>query len=176
LSRPHEGAGFADAAELEWGKPGWMESRVAPLAANQPELIVAADCCYIDQAGDVGRHCCLTGRTTAACASCWPANSKKGGRMSICPATSAVHAGWSEPQHSGLCGDVCRAVRAQDAVLGGIRAASTRGKRTPHLACLHSQHDKLRGPIVTLHRLSYLNHHYRCEQPCWRKRTSASNM
>lgn len=49
---PQEGKGWAEAAELEWGKPGWMETIVAPLAERGVvDLVVAADCCYIDQDG-----------------------------------------------------------------------------------------------------------------------------
>ncbi|KAI3433337.1 hypothetical protein D9Q98_003155 [Chlorella vulgaris] len=48
---PREGAGWAEAAELEWGTPGWMEGAVAPLAGAGVDLVVAADCCYIDQDG-----------------------------------------------------------------------------------------------------------------------------
>lgn len=48
---PQEGAGWAEAEELEWGKPGWMEGPVRRLAARGVDLVVAADCCYIDQDG-----------------------------------------------------------------------------------------------------------------------------
>lgn len=47
---PREGAGWAAADELEWGKPGWMQS-VARMADQGVDLVVAADCCYIDQDG-----------------------------------------------------------------------------------------------------------------------------
>lgn len=36
---------------MEWGKPGWMEGPVRRLAAQGVDLVVAADCCYIDQDG-----------------------------------------------------------------------------------------------------------------------------
>lgn len=47
---PQEGAGWAEAGELEWGAPGWMAG-VARLAEAGVDLVVAADCCYIDQDG-----------------------------------------------------------------------------------------------------------------------------
>lgn len=49
--RPREGCGWAEAAELEWGKPGWLEGPVRLLADSGVDLVVAADCCYIDQDG-----------------------------------------------------------------------------------------------------------------------------
>eukprot|EP00775_Hariotina_reticulata_P013046 gene13044-13173_t len=42
--------GAATAEELEWGADGF-EDRVRQLASHKPELILAADCCYIDQDG-----------------------------------------------------------------------------------------------------------------------------
>ncbi|PSC76504.1 lysine methyltransferase METTL21D [Micractinium conductrix] len=48
---PQEGCGWAEADALEWGKPGWMEGPVARLASGGLDLVVAADCCYIDQDG-----------------------------------------------------------------------------------------------------------------------------
>ena len=47
--RPQEGCGWAEVAELEWGKPGYLGA-VAALAAEPIDLVLAADCCYIDQA------------------------------------------------------------------------------------------------------------------------------
>lgn len=44
------GAGAAEAEELEWGKEGWMR-RVAALAADPPDLVLAADACYVDGDG-----------------------------------------------------------------------------------------------------------------------------
>jgi len=38
------------AEELEWGADGY-EVQVRRLASHKPELILAADCCYIDQDG-----------------------------------------------------------------------------------------------------------------------------
>lgn len=49
--RPQEGAGWAEAGELEWGRPGWLEGPVRRLAEQGVDLVVAADCCYIDQDG-----------------------------------------------------------------------------------------------------------------------------
>lgn len=48
---PREGAGWVEAAELEWGRPGWLEGPVRRLAEPGVDLVVAADCCYIDQDG-----------------------------------------------------------------------------------------------------------------------------
>lgn len=39
------------ADELEWGAPG-AEERVQRLASMKPDLVLAADCCYIDQDGE----------------------------------------------------------------------------------------------------------------------------
>jgi hypothetical protein len=39
------------ADELEWGAPG-ADDRVRRLAALKPHLVLAADCCYIDQDGE----------------------------------------------------------------------------------------------------------------------------
>lgn len=41
--RPREGAGWAEADELEWGKPGWMQT-VARLADQGVDL-VRPGCC-----------------------------------------------------------------------------------------------------------------------------------
>lgn len=38
------------AGELEWGAEG-SEAAVARLAALKPDIVMAADCCYIDQDG-----------------------------------------------------------------------------------------------------------------------------
>eukprot|EP00887_Chlorella_sp_A99_P005515 scaffold1.g5515.t1 len=45
--QPAEGQGWASAAELEWGKDGWMDT-VARMADPPPDLVVAADACYVD--------------------------------------------------------------------------------------------------------------------------------
>lgn len=42
--------GWAEVEELEWGKEGWM-ARVAVMADPPPDLVLAADCCYIDNDG-----------------------------------------------------------------------------------------------------------------------------
>mgnify|MGYP001806810964 CR=1 FL=1 len=42
---------FLQADELEWGAPG-ADERVRRLAALKPDLVLAADCCYIDQDGE----------------------------------------------------------------------------------------------------------------------------
>ncbi|GLC74386.1 hypothetical protein PLESTF_001507500 [Pleodorina starrii] len=42
--------GFAVSEELEWGKEGY-EAVVARLASEPVDWVLAADCCYIDQAG-----------------------------------------------------------------------------------------------------------------------------
>ena len=42
--------------ELEWGKEGWMDT-VRRLADPPPDLVLAADCCYIDQVGLEGWPC-----------------------------------------------------------------------------------------------------------------------
>ena len=47
---PAPGRGWAEGLELEWGKAGWMDT-VAALAAPPPDLVLAADCCYVDQDG-----------------------------------------------------------------------------------------------------------------------------
>ena len=44
------GGGWAAVEELEWGKEGWMQ-RVAVLADSPPDLVLAADCCYVDGDG-----------------------------------------------------------------------------------------------------------------------------
>lgn len=44
------GGGWAEGEELEWGKPGWMQ-RVKALADPPPDIVLAADCCYIDNEG-----------------------------------------------------------------------------------------------------------------------------
>ena len=41
--------------ELEWGKEGWMDT-VRRLADPPPDLVLAADCCYIDQVGLAAVH------------------------------------------------------------------------------------------------------------------------
>ncbi len=51
--------------ELEWGKEGWMDA-VRRLADPPPDLILAADCCYVDQVGLKG--CALLGRLCLALA------------------------------------------------------------------------------------------------------------
>ena len=43
-------SGWAEVAELEWGKEGWMQ-KVKNLADPPPDYILAADCCYIDNDG-----------------------------------------------------------------------------------------------------------------------------
>eukprot|EP00878_Enallax_costatus_P045544 GHUV01054954.1.p1 GENE.GHUV01054954.1~~GHUV01054954.1.p1 ORF type:complete len:230 (+),score=59.48 GHUV01054954.1:259-948(+) len=43
-------SGSAEADELEWGAPGY-EAVVRRLAGKKPHLVIAADCCYIDQDG-----------------------------------------------------------------------------------------------------------------------------
>ncbi|KAF8071200.1 Vcpkmt [Scenedesmus sp. PABB004] len=43
-------SGTAEAEELEWGAPG-CDAIVARLASRRPELVLAADCCYVDQDG-----------------------------------------------------------------------------------------------------------------------------
>ncbi|GAB4822736.1 hypothetical protein N2152v2_009782 [Parachlorella kessleri] len=47
---PQPGKGWAVGEELEWGKEGWMDA-VRRLADPPPDLILAADCCYVDQDG-----------------------------------------------------------------------------------------------------------------------------
>ena len=42
LHRPAEGQGWASAAELEWGREGWMDT-VAKMADPPLDLVVAAD-------------------------------------------------------------------------------------------------------------------------------------
>jgi len=42
--------GWAEVEELEWGKENWMK-RVAVMADPPPDLVLAADCCYIDNDG-----------------------------------------------------------------------------------------------------------------------------
>ena len=42
--------GWAEVEELEWGKEGWMKS-VQIMADPPPDLVLAADCCYIDNDG-----------------------------------------------------------------------------------------------------------------------------
>lgn len=42
--------GWAEVAELEWGKEGWMQT-VRLMADPPPDLVLAADCCYIDNDG-----------------------------------------------------------------------------------------------------------------------------
>uniref|UniRef100_A0A383VXQ9 FAM86 N-terminal domain-containing protein n=1 Tax=Tetradesmus obliquus TaxID=3088 RepID=A0A383VXQ9_TETOB len=44
-------SGTAEAEALEWGAPGY-EDVVRTLASRKPELVLAADCCYIDQDGE----------------------------------------------------------------------------------------------------------------------------
>jgi hypothetical protein len=39
------------AGELEWGAEG-SDAQVARLAALKPHIVMAADCCYIDQDGE----------------------------------------------------------------------------------------------------------------------------
>ncbi len=46
---PPEG-GWAEVEELEWGKENWLQ-RVAVMADPPPDLVLAADCCYIDNDG-----------------------------------------------------------------------------------------------------------------------------
>lgn len=46
--RPQPGRGWAEGLELEWGKEGWMDT-VRALADPAPDLVLAADCCYVDQ-------------------------------------------------------------------------------------------------------------------------------
>jgi hypothetical protein len=41
---------WLQAGELEWGSPG-CESAVHRLSLLKPDLVLAADCCYIDQDG-----------------------------------------------------------------------------------------------------------------------------
>jgi hypothetical protein len=41
----------AQADELEWGAPG-ADERVRRLANLKPDMLLAADCCYIDQDGE----------------------------------------------------------------------------------------------------------------------------
>ena len=45
-----EAGGWAAVEELEWGAEGWM-GRVRLLSAPPPDLVLAADCCYIDNDG-----------------------------------------------------------------------------------------------------------------------------
>jgi len=47
--------------ELEWGTEA-AATMVSRLAAVAVDLVVAADCCYVDQ---VGWWCCLKGRVQA---------------------------------------------------------------------------------------------------------------
>lgn len=42
--------GWAEVEELEWGKKNWMH-QVALMADPPPDLVLAADCCYIDNDG-----------------------------------------------------------------------------------------------------------------------------
>ncbi len=43
-------SGWAEVEELEWGKDNWMQ-KVKLLADPAPDLVLAADCCYIDNDG-----------------------------------------------------------------------------------------------------------------------------
>ncbi|KAL6776726.1 hypothetical protein ACKKBF_B30695 [Auxenochlorella protothecoides x Auxenochlorella symbiontica] len=52
-ARPsHEGQAWAEAGILHWGAPGWMDGVRLLAAPPGVDLVLAADCCYIDQDGE----------------------------------------------------------------------------------------------------------------------------
>lgn len=48
----HEGQAWAEAGILHWGAPGWMDGVRLLAAPPGVDLVLAADCCYIDQDGE----------------------------------------------------------------------------------------------------------------------------
>jgi hypothetical protein len=114
-------------AELEWGQPGWMERAVAPLAEPGVDLVVAADCCYIDQARGCWAAAMFSYSTAHQKAQGHTLQLHPPGRCSRFQLNGVPVAGWQEPQHASLCADVRGVVRPKHALPGSIRATRARG-------------------------------------------------